>query len=165
MRIKKVSQTTPTQAQVVDGYSTSTTDSYSANYVNGKINDINDDITDINNLINVFNSMIVKTYNAWISNSVYTIDTDISVNASSGGRALLVLASGHMGAGDATFASIWLIRCGYNGDNVSSTKVSTLAGGDVSSDTLSFSANSSGNLKMSTTWRSGRIKLAIIGNA
>ena len=34
MRIKKVSQTTPTQAQVVDGYSTSTTDSYSANYVN-----------------------------------------------------------------------------------------------------------------------------------
>lgn len=35
MRIKKVSQTTSTQAQVVDGYSTSTTDSYSANYVNG----------------------------------------------------------------------------------------------------------------------------------
>lgn len=34
MRIKKVSQTTSTQAQVVDGYSTSTTDSYSANYVN-----------------------------------------------------------------------------------------------------------------------------------
>ena len=35
MRIKKVSQTTATQAQVVDGYSTSTTDSYSCNYVNG----------------------------------------------------------------------------------------------------------------------------------
>lgn len=35
MRIKKVSQTTPTQAQVVDGYSASTTDSYSCNYVNG----------------------------------------------------------------------------------------------------------------------------------
>lgn len=34
MRIKKVSQTTSTQAQVVNGYSTSTTDSYSANYVN-----------------------------------------------------------------------------------------------------------------------------------
>lgn len=34
MRIKKVSQTTATQAQVVDGYSTSTTDSYSCNYVN-----------------------------------------------------------------------------------------------------------------------------------
>ena len=34
MRIKKVSQTTSIQAQVVDGYSTSTTDSYSCNYVN-----------------------------------------------------------------------------------------------------------------------------------
>lgn len=34
MRIKKVSQTTPVTAQVVDGYSTSTTDAYSANYVN-----------------------------------------------------------------------------------------------------------------------------------
>lgn len=32
--IIKVSQTTSTQAQVVDGYSTSTTDSYSCNYVN-----------------------------------------------------------------------------------------------------------------------------------
>jgi hypothetical protein len=35
MRIKKVSQTTATQTQVVDGYSTSATDSYSCNYVNG----------------------------------------------------------------------------------------------------------------------------------
>ena len=34
MRIKKVSQTTPTTAQVVDGYSTSTNDSYSCNYIN-----------------------------------------------------------------------------------------------------------------------------------
>ncbi len=34
MRIRKVSQTTPTQAQVVDGYSTSEVDSYSCNYVN-----------------------------------------------------------------------------------------------------------------------------------
>lgn len=34
-RIKKVSQTVPTSAQVVDGHSDSTTDSYSCNYVNG----------------------------------------------------------------------------------------------------------------------------------
>ena len=38
MRIKKVSQTTPVQAQIVDGYSTSTTDGYSANYINQKTN-------------------------------------------------------------------------------------------------------------------------------
>ena len=40
MRIKKVSQTTSTQAQVIDGYSTSTTDSYSCNYVNGSVGKI-----------------------------------------------------------------------------------------------------------------------------
>lgn len=34
MRIKKVSQTTPVTAQVVDGYSTSTADAYSAAYTN-----------------------------------------------------------------------------------------------------------------------------------
>ena len=37
MRIKKVSQTTPVQAQIVDGYSESTTDGYSCNYVNEEI--------------------------------------------------------------------------------------------------------------------------------
>lgn len=36
--IIKVSQTTSTQAQVVDGYSTSTSDSYSCNYVNNLVN-------------------------------------------------------------------------------------------------------------------------------
>lgn len=35
--IEKVSQTAPTTAQIVDGYSTSTTDGYSANYVNNYV--------------------------------------------------------------------------------------------------------------------------------
>lgn len=34
--IKKISQTTPVSANIVDNYSTSTTDGYSCNYVNGK---------------------------------------------------------------------------------------------------------------------------------
>lgn len=34
MRIRKVSQTTPTTSNIVNEYSTSTTDGYSANYVN-----------------------------------------------------------------------------------------------------------------------------------
>ena len=34
MRIKKTSETTPTMASVVDGYSTSTQDGYSCNYAN-----------------------------------------------------------------------------------------------------------------------------------
>lgn len=37
MRIKKTSQTTTTQAQIVDGYSESKIDGYSANYVNNNI--------------------------------------------------------------------------------------------------------------------------------
>lgn len=37
MRIKKVSETTPTMASIVDGYSTSTQDGYSCNYVNDRI--------------------------------------------------------------------------------------------------------------------------------
>ena len=40
MKIKKVSQTTSTQAQVVDGYSTSSRDSYSCNYINNKVKKI-----------------------------------------------------------------------------------------------------------------------------
>lgn len=52
MRIKKVSETTSTQAQVVDGYSTSTTDSYSCNYVN--------------NIKDEYSTDEVKTNKMWI---------------------------------------------------------------------------------------------------
>lgn len=55
MRIKKVSQTTSTQAQVVDGYSTSATDSYSCNHVNNVIKD-------------VYSTDEVKTNKVWINN-------------------------------------------------------------------------------------------------
>lgn len=55
MRIKKVSQTTSTQAQVVDGYSTSTTDSYSCNYVNTKV-------------VDTYSTDEVKTNKVWINN-------------------------------------------------------------------------------------------------
>lgn len=37
MRIKKTTETTPVQAEIVNEYSTSTEDGYSANYVNGLI--------------------------------------------------------------------------------------------------------------------------------
>lgn len=40
MRIKKVSQTTTTQAQIVDGYSESKIDGYSCDYVNNAIKKI-----------------------------------------------------------------------------------------------------------------------------
>lgn len=55
MRIKKISQTTVSGAQVVDGYSTSTSDGYSCNYVNNVIKD-------------VFSTDEVKTNKVWINN-------------------------------------------------------------------------------------------------
>lgn len=39
--IIKAKNTTPTMASIVDAYSTSTTDGYSANYVNGELSDLN----------------------------------------------------------------------------------------------------------------------------
>ena len=47
MRIKKTSETTPTMASIVDGYSTSTQDGYSCNYVNGMETTINGLISDV----------------------------------------------------------------------------------------------------------------------
>lgn len=40
MRIRKISETTPTTSNIVNEYSTSTTDGYSANYVNNIIEDV-----------------------------------------------------------------------------------------------------------------------------
>ena len=40
MRIKKTAQTTTTQAQISDGYSTSKIDGYSCNYVNNALKDV-----------------------------------------------------------------------------------------------------------------------------
>ena len=52
MRIKKTSQTTPLTAQIVDGYSESTTDGYSCNYVNG----INDYSSNTETVIGTYNN-------------------------------------------------------------------------------------------------------------
>lgn len=64
MRIKKVSQTTPVQAQIVDGYSTSTTDGYSANYINAL----------------TFNNIIEKTFSGITNNNGF-LSTNLPYNA------------------------------------------------------------------------------------
>lgn len=79
MRIKKVSQTTPIQAQVVDGYSTSTTDSYSANYVN-KSNNYSTTETIIGKWVNGKNIYRqVYTGNNLALNSNSWTDTPVSI--------------------------------------------------------------------------------------
>lgn len=57
MRIKKVSETTPTMASIINGYSTSTQDGYSCEYING---------------INTYSTDEVDTGKKWIDNrSIY----------------------------------------------------------------------------------------------
>ena len=46
------------------------------------------------------------------------VDTGISINASNGGRTMLVLGSRNTGAGDATQSYLWLLRFKYDGNNL-----------------------------------------------
>ena len=45
-----------------------------------------------------------------------TYDTGISVNGSTNGKCLLVQMTGHTGAGDGTQTALYLVRCGYDGN-------------------------------------------------
>lgn len=90
MRIKKTSQTTPIQAQIVDGYSESTTDGYSANYVNNAIKDVYSTIQveKTNKVLN--NKPVYRSYISYEHSSVGTynfnhnlgIETIVSINGS-----------------------------------------------------------------------------------
>ena len=82
MRIKKVSQTTPTQAQVVDGYSTSATDSYSANYVN-KLSNYSTEETVCGMWIDgkpIYRKVIDTTYSGTINTNIQNLDTMVKMN-------------------------------------------------------------------------------------
>ena len=70
MRIKKVSETTPTMASIVDGYSTSTQDGYSCNYVNG---------------INTYSTNEIDTGKTWIDGKkIYRIVVPFTTGTSIG---------------------------------------------------------------------------------
>jgi len=75
MRIKKVSQTTATQAQVVDGYSTSTTDSYSCNYVNS-INTYSTDEIRVGTWMNkpLYRKVFIGNISSSISHGLTNVD-------------------------------------------------------------------------------------------
>ena len=46
------------------------------------------------------------------------VDTGISINASNGGRTMLVLGSRNTGAGSATQGYVWLLKFQYDGNNL-----------------------------------------------
>jgi len=84
------------------------------------------------------------------------VDTGISINASNGGRTMLVLGSRNTGAGSSTDSYLWLLRFNYDGNNLPSEYNIT---GDSSfwsvsksgSNTLVLNGNS-GNWQFGGIW-------------
>ena len=74
MRIKKVSQTTTTSAQIVNSYSDSQTNGYSCDYVNGQLSNIID--------AEVLSTTEVKTNKVWIDGKpIYRKVVPIVINS------------------------------------------------------------------------------------
>jgi hypothetical protein len=59
----------------------------------------------------------------------------LPINANHGGGAYLLLISTHWDAGNSTSANLWMIRCGYSGNNFEAVAISNMN----SSAAISFS--------------------------
>lgn len=83
MRIQKTSLKTPTGAHIVDGYSTSTTDGYSCDYVNGAIKKSkNETLSNGANIDNITSSGVYGIFNATGTlPSGYTSDNNIFIHS------------------------------------------------------------------------------------
>ena len=68
-----------------------------------------------------------------------TVSTGIPVNAGSYGKTYLVMASGNSNTGNASVSEIGMIRCGYDGNNYTYTKIAFDGGSSTSSAFLLFS--------------------------
>jgi len=53
------------------------------------------------------------------------ISTGISINAGPGGKTIMAYYSTHSGAGDDTNSTVTMIRCGYDANNFSTTKIAS----------------------------------------
>jgi len=71
----------------------------------------------------IINKSIKTVYkgSAWYSSAL--INTKVSINAKEGGKTLLLCLSGHAGTGNNTYAGIYMIRCGYDGNNYTKTSI------------------------------------------
>lgn len=78
---------------------------------------------------------VMKGIKRWKTDVNSVIQTDIPANAGSFGNGVIIVASNHHDTGDATTCAIFLLRIGYSGNNVQTTKVAELTGtGSVSSN-------------------------------
>ena len=79
----------------------------------------------------------------WVASPIQTINTHININGGSGGKSLLLCISGHTSTGNSTYAAIYLIRCGHDGNNWDKTPIIEDKGGSKNIPIV-FSVNSTG---------------------
>ena len=75
--------------------------------------------------------------------------TGFNVNATNRGRAIIILYSAQGGATDNTGAGLYLVRCGYNGNNYVVTTIAESYKYESYKPTIS--ANSDGDLTISSS--------------
>jgi len=82
-------------------------------------------------------------------NGVTPTVTPINVNAAGGGKTVLLFFSFSNAAGNATASSLWMIRCGYDGNNYTATKiVGDNGGAGAGRDTPTFTVSGTGVLSI-----------------
>lgn len=86
-------------------------------------------------------------------------NTHISVNGGYGGNTLFCLVSIQWDTGNNTTSQLFMIRCGYNGNNYSVVKLHS--SNEQSYYIISFSVNESGELIVSSS--SSTAKIMIVG--
>ena len=91
---------------------------------------------------NLGSGVIMKNYTCAFMGSV---TTDINCNGYERARTVFIIASGHQSYGNTTDAEIGYIRCGYDGNNASYTRISYSRAVVISG----ISLDSSGNIVIS----------------
>ena len=87
------------------------------------------------------------------------VDTGISVNAQSRGETLLVLCSGHSATGDSTTSAIYMLRLGYDGNNMHTSEIVKDTGSDTPGNYFTFGVSSNGTLTIAGPHGSNCVKV------
>lgn len=104
-----------------------------------------------------FNNIASNPFISLFISTNQTRGTGINVNAREGGRTLLILMSGQCDSGNATASRIYMIRCGYSGNNYNIDELHSRTGNCYAS--LTASVASSGELQLKAN--SGQCYVAI----
>lgn len=108
-------------------------------------------------------------YRSIANNPIISLDIDtnqtravpgMNVNGGNGGNAYLILFSAHCDSGDATMSRIYLLRCGYSGNNYSFTEIHNL---HTSKCWASLSISVASNGQVSFTSSGGTSHILCIG--